>query len=113
MLKFDWPTIVGPELAVRAVPKRLTSGTLTIACAAPVALELAHLAPQILARVNTYLGGGSVSRLRFSQDPLPGHPEIQRTSRPSIVVAPAKSQVAGEDRLDAALASLGRAVVPD
>lgn len=66
----DWAQIVGPELSARTTPRRLTGGTLTLACAGPVALELQHLSDQLLARVNGHLGRMVVERLRFVQDPI-------------------------------------------
>jgi len=67
----DWAQIVGPELSATTTPRRLTSGTLTLACTGPVALELQHLSDQVLARVNGHLGRRVVERLRFVQDPTP------------------------------------------
>ena len=67
----DWAEIVGPELSGTTVPRRLSSGTLTLACTGPVALELQHLSEQVLARVNSHLGRVVVRRLRFVQDPSP------------------------------------------
>lgn len=67
----DWAEIVGPALAAAAVPERLSAGTLTLACSGPVAMELQHLAPQIVERINAALGRVAVERLRFRQRPLP------------------------------------------
>ena len=44
----DWEAIVGPALAAVTLPKRLSAGTLTIACAGPVAMELQHLSEALL-----------------------------------------------------------------
>jgi hypothetical protein len=63
----DWAAIVGPALAAVTTPRSLSSGTLTIACAGPVAMELAHLANEVIARINTHLGRSTVTRLRFVQ----------------------------------------------
>ncbi|MBX6375770.1 MAG: DUF721 domain-containing protein [Acetobacteraceae bacterium] len=65
----DWPEVVGPALAAVTVPRRLTRGTLTLACSGPVALELAHLAPQLIARINAHCGRVVVQRLSFVQKP--------------------------------------------
>ena len=73
----DWPAIVGPALAAVSAPRGLSSGTLTIACSGPIALELAHLADELRGRINGHLGREAVRRLRFVQtSPLPpsGHP---------------------------------------
>ena len=66
-LMADWPAVVGPALAAATSPKRLGNGTLVIACAGPVAMELTHLAPQLIGRINAHLGQVVVERLRFVQ----------------------------------------------
>jgi len=63
----DWAGIVGPALAAVTTPLRLSAGTLTLACAGPVAMELQHLAPELIARINGALGRAAVERLRFVQ----------------------------------------------
>jgi hypothetical protein len=67
-LMADWVRIVGPQLALVTEPRRLTRGTLTIACAGPVAMELQHLQDAVLDRINTHAGEKLVERLRFTQD---------------------------------------------
>jgi hypothetical protein len=66
-LMADWPAVVGPALAAVTSPKRFGNGTLVIACAGPVAMELTHLAPQLIDRINAHLGQAAVERLRFVQ----------------------------------------------
>jgi len=61
----DWAQIVGPALAAVTSPLRLSAGTLTLACSGPVAMELQHLAPQLVSRINAQLGRPVVERLRF------------------------------------------------
>ncbi len=63
----DWADIVGPRLAGVTAPRRLSAGRLTIACTGPVAMELQHLAPQLIARINTHLGSAIIERLGFVQ----------------------------------------------
>ncbi len=63
----DWDVIVGPGIAAVTTPRRLFSGTLTIGCSGPMALELQHLADVLMARINTHLGQVVVTRLRFTQ----------------------------------------------
>jgi len=112
----DWAAIVGPMLAGVSTPRRLSAGTLTIACAGPVAMELQHYASELIDRINTHLGGNTVSGLRFVQTshgvsaaaPLPP-PQPQ----PAWIAAAAETAVAAlpAGELRAALASLGRAVL--
>lgn len=66
-LMADWSSIIGPALAAVTQPIRLSSGTLTLGCAGPVAMELQHLAPELIARINAHLGRAAVERLKFVQ----------------------------------------------
>jgi len=107
----DWAEIVGPALAAVTAPRRLTAGTLTLACAGPVALELQHLAGPLLDRINGHLGRSLVSGLRFVQDAAAATPATPvRPRRPGKPV-----EVAGvpDGPLRDALAALGAAVAGD
>ncbi|MCU0984558.1 MAG: DciA family protein [Acetobacteraceae bacterium] len=83
-LSLDWPQVVGPALAAVTAPERLSGaaggGTLTIRASGPMALELAHLAPELIARINAHLGREAVARLKFSAD--------GRRARPSALAPP-------------------------
>lgn len=89
-LALDWPQVVGVALAAVTAPERLTGaaggGTLTIRASGPMALELAHLAPELIARINTHLGRDAVTRLKFSADgrraPPSALPPPSRPHRP-------------------------------
>ena len=60
-----WPEAVGPLIAEQAQPTAERAGVVTISCSASVwAQELDLMAPQLVARLNTVLPGGGVSRLR-------------------------------------------------
>jgi hypothetical protein len=110
----DWAAIVGPALAAITEPRRLSAGTLTIACSGPVALELQHLAPELMARINTHLGAEPVQRLRFTQTAAraaapvgtipPPSPAVLRAAETAVRHLPAGP-------LRDALASLGAAVL--
>jgi hypothetical protein len=71
----DWPAVVGEELARLALPIRLRfdrpserrEGVLELACDSASAVEVQHLAPQFIGRVNAYLGYPAVARLRLRQ----------------------------------------------
>lgn len=90
----DWPAIVGPAYAPHTVPQRLAAGTLTIGCAGPLAMELQHVAPALIERVNAHLGRPAVQRLRFVQvfappPPAPAGPAARpATEAASRAVAP-------------------------
>lgn len=109
----DWEAIVGPALARVTLPRRLHGGTLSIACAGPVAMELQHLATELLARINTHLGRPVVERLRFIQDaPSARAAPATPACSPRIADAADKAVAAlPEGELRDALASLGRAVL--
>ena len=111
-LMADWTEAVGPALAAVTTPRRFTAGTLTIACAGPVAMELTHLAPQLVDRINAHLGRMLVERLRFvQQQPAAGPPARRGPAAAPLpeAVERAVSAVPGEE-LRAALAKLGRGV---
>ncbi len=108
----DWEAVVGPAIAAVAIPKRLAAGTLTLAASPPIALELQHLAPQLLARINIFLGAEAVTRLRFApgavaapQRPAPAPPSPEALARVAASVAPLP-----EGPLRAALEALGIAL---
>lgn len=87
----DWELIVGRELAAGSTPRKLFGGTLTVVCSGPVAMEMQHYAPEIMARINGYLGRVAVSRLRFQQDILPAPPPPPPPPRPAAVGAAKKA----------------------
>jgi hypothetical protein len=70
----EWAAVVGEDIARMSRPIHLAfprgerkGGVLTIACGGAAALELQHLKPQILDRVNTHFGYGAVREIRFRQ----------------------------------------------
>jgi hypothetical protein len=110
----DWPVVVGPAIAALTEPVKLAQGTLTIACTGPAALELQHVAPQILERVNAHLAGGAAKRLRIvqraiGQAPNPAPPPVvpQRARR----AAQAAVDKLPEGPVREALRLLGEAVL--
>ena len=80
-----WTEIVGEGLAEFSAPEKLTfprgsasenrgprgGAVLTIRVDGPAALEIRHLEPQIIERINAYYGYGAVQRLKIIQGPLP------------------------------------------
>lgn len=117
-----WPEIVGAALARQSVPERLAfphgeqrGGTLHVAADSAFALELQHLAPEVIQRINSYYGFEAVGRLKITQipvalrrpkrkaAPMPLLPDDRATL--SDCVAPAHDK-----GLKSALFSLGEAV---
>ena len=113
-LMADWPAVVGPALAAVTAPKRLANGTLVIACAGPVAMELTHLAPQLIGRINAHLGQTAVERLRFVQQRAsgPAAPAAPRPARPEALPPRVRDAVAAvpAGELRDALEKLARGV---
>ena len=73
----DWPAIAGEALAACCRPVRLSWGgrrglgaTLVVSADGPRALEVEHLAPQLVERVNQLYGHAAVSRIRVVQTGL-------------------------------------------
>jgi len=109
----DWPALVGPAIAAVTQPLRLASGTLTLACTGPVAMELQHLAPQLAARINAALGRVAVERFRFVQRPPAGAPPPPaRRPTPEALPPRVASALAGiaSPELREALARMARGV---
>lgn len=108
----DWASIVGPALAATTVPRRLTSGTLTVACSGAMALELQHLAPQLIGRINGQMGTQLVQRLRFVQEAPPA-PQAAPPAPPPQALEAARQAVSGLEPgpLRDALEALGRRVL--
>lgn len=99
----DWHLIVGEMLAKASWPEKIafpkgqrTGGTLHLKLAhGSLALELQHLEPLVLERVNGYFGYAAVSRIRMVQGPLPAPLE----ERPSRYHEPPELSTEDEDTL--------------
>jgi hypothetical protein len=129
-LKARWREIVGETLARRTEPIRLVRGrgdgpaALELRVEGPSATLIQHQAPDVLARVNLFLGAGAVDRLRIVQGPLRGKLDQARQPRAEPVrrhegpldaaaeaaLADSLEAIPGES-LKAALTRLGRAVL--
>ena len=72
VLRARWREIAGETLAARTEPVKVVKaraggGTLELKVDGPAAALVQHQAPELLARVNLYLGEGQVTRLRIVQ----------------------------------------------
>jgi hypothetical protein len=72
----DWPAVVGPYLAERCAPERLSfprgrsgEAVLELRVDGAMAPELQHLEPQIVERINGHFGFAAVARLKFVHGP--------------------------------------------
>ena len=119
----DWPRIVGAGMAKRCQPLRIefargaiAGGTLVLQAAGGAALELQHMGPQLIERINDYFGFRTVRQLRIVQMPLrrtpPPAPPARRslTADEELAVAAGIAEV-GDEELGQALASLGRSIM--
>ena len=68
----DWPSIVGHQLSLRTAPDKLSfprgrreDATLHIRAMGAIALELQHLEPQIIERINGFFGYRAVAKIRL------------------------------------------------
>ena len=117
-----WADIVGAEVAQQSIPERLSyaqgsgiGATLRVSVESAWALELQHLEPVIIERINTFFGHAAVSHLKLVQAPVPREEAPKPVHK--AAVTPAQHQaldqvVAGaeDDALRAALRALGERV---
>jgi hypothetical protein len=127
----DWPAIAGVELAQFTRPERLIwprrgeakrsssearqaspGATLVLRVEGPRAIEIQHIAPQLIERLNTYLGYGAIARIRIEQAPL-GTPSNENPKPGGFEEAGTAYPTDDLDEIDdeglrAALARLGR-----
>ncbi|MCB2054665.1 MAG: DUF721 domain-containing protein [Geminicoccaceae bacterium] len=122
----DWPTIVGARIAAQCQPERIffrpgskQQGVLVLRAPGAAALEVQHATPQIIERINVYLGFPAVRRITLTQDRL----ERRSTPPPVAPSAPVSAVVDADvarslegvepGTLHDALARLGRLVKSD
>ena len=106
-----WPSIVGERIARYCAPVKLArprfeghEGVLHIrAVSGGFALELQHLEPQILDRVNAYFGYRAIGKLAITQGPLPERPS---NTTPVSPATPPTLPMEEKLRLDDALAAI-------
>ena len=110
-LMADWPSLIGPALAAVTFPRKFSAGTLTLACSGPVAMELSHIAGEVMARINQQIGGTPVQRLRFVQEAPPAA-ALARPRSPGRVPPRVKVAITevGSPELRAALEKLAHSV---
>lgn len=114
----EWPSMVGAELAASSLPEKLApGGILVVRVSGGAAMAFQHAEPQILERINTYLGPQVVRRLKLIQAPVPGRPvrapppPPRRDPKVESAVESALKSVTDPD-LKAALARFGRRLGP-
>jgi hypothetical protein len=123
----QWPAIVGSELAAHCRPRQLRfakpgeaiDGRLTLRVAPGWALEVQHLEPLLLERINGFFGYRAVGRIVLQQGPLPalrrpagGRGQMPVEGAPAALdrALAAKLSTVTDPELRAALEDLGRAL---
>lgn len=120
-----WPLIVGELLSAHCLPERMyfprgkkTGATLSVRAEGAFALELQHLEPMVLERINVFFGYRAVEKLRIIHGPLPApqnRPKVKQDEKP--LGKEAESQISqlvqdiSDPELKAAVANLGRSVI--
>jgi hypothetical protein len=100
----DWAQIVGADLAKSCAPESLNfprgrrdGATLKIIAVPGRALEIQHLAPQIIERVNGHFGWAAVARMTIRQGLLPAPP---KSRRPALRPLVEREKTAIRDRVE-------------
>lgn len=125
-----WPEIVGPRLAGQCQPLklqwrsrgskpdpegRIEPATLIVRVQGAFAIELQHMAPTVIERVNGYLGWRCVGKLALRQGPLPPvtprHRPLPAVDPAAQARATAAAETIADEALRAALVRLGSRVL--
>ncbi len=123
----EWAAIVGRDVARMSRPMQLAfprgerkGGVLTVECGGAAALELQHLKPQILDRINSHFGYAAIAELRIKQGSALTKPKSRsgnRDSRPpseaEIAETAAQVEALPEGEIKASLLRLGLAIRRD
>lgn len=118
----NWPDIIGSALAKECVPLRIargpdgTGGTLHIKVSGALALELQHLQPQVIERINGYFGYQAIARIALQQGPIGERNTARRKqawapSREDAEALEARLDAVADDDLRQALDALGRGIL--
>jgi hypothetical protein len=117
----QWEAVIGPELAQKLSPERLTfprgerrNGTLRLRVASAFATEAQHLEPVLIERINAFFGYGAVARLALVQGPslnaAPAMPPLRKLTPAEEHALDARVAGISDPELRAALLRLGSAV---
>ena len=120
----EWPAIVGAHFAAHSAPEKIvaasgggTGGTLHVRIdSGSLAIELQHLEPLLIERINGYFGYRAIARLKLLQGPLPkrrkASPPAARALEPDEEEELVRHLCTVDDpELRHALEALGRAVI--
>lgn len=120
-----WREIVGDTLAAQTCPEKLSfaaaegGGTLRVRVDGPLGIELQHLAPLVIERINTYYGHRAVARMKLVQGPVappaspPPPPRLRPLSPSEERTLDGCVEATADPELREALRALGRRVLAD
>lgn len=88
-LHLEWASIVGQTLATKTQPRRLRfprkierrDGVLTVTCQPAFALELQHMLPLLIERLNAHFGYRAIAQVRIEQARILSKPAGNRSKR--------------------------------
>jgi hypothetical protein len=117
----EWPSIVGQRLADRTTPYRIAfppgrreDAVLHLRVASSVALDIQHLEPQLIERLNSFFGYNAIARLKLIHamplrtiHPPPRPRPLSPTQAEAIDHA---ARTIADPGLSEALARFGRAI---
>jgi hypothetical protein len=124
-----WPAIAGPAYADCTAPERIlwprgaegaepAAGVLFLKVDGPRAIFVQHELPQILERINAFLGYAAIGHIRITQGPVRAPGAVAEAATAALPegaeteLAATLSAVEGDD-LRAALDRLGRGILSD
>lgn len=119
----DWPSIVGQQLSARTQPDKLVfprgkreDATLHVRAMGAIALELQHLEPLIVEKINGFFGYKAVARLRLvhaapAAAPLRRAPQPRPLSPAEETAVMAQTSAIEDDGLREALERFGRSLL--
>jgi hypothetical protein len=120
---WEWPTIVGSALAISTLPIRASfqrgkrdGGVLHIkVISGAMALQIQHLVPLIIQRINGYFGYAAIERISIAQGGFstPLRPVRKKPAAPALTPAQEQDLASRLDRIEdpdlkAVLTGLGR-----
>ena len=119
----QWPTIVGEMLGKASHPDKVVypkglngNGTLQLRVGnSGLALDIQHMEPMILDRINSHFGYRAISRIKIIQAPLPTQKE-KPNYKPRVLTEAEKKTIdqqlstIGDPKLKKALENLGESV---
>lgn len=118
-----WESVVGGMLAAHTAPEKIAyprgerrDGTLHLTVDnSAFALELQHLEPQMIDRINTFFGFRAVARIRITQGVIAERPVVEPVVERELSTSERRrlekrTEIIGDSDLRAALTRLGAAI---